>query len=249
MAVTCCRGGVGKTFVAANLAAALVRRGERVLVLDADLALANLGVVLHLLPCKTLHDVFSGAASLEAAIVPAPGGFSVLIAGSGLIENSRLVPGVYAQLVGLVATLALRYDRILINTCAGISDVVLHAVSLAGEVIVVVGADPAAMTEAYATIKMLAAQQQRTRLRLVVNQTGQPGEGRIISGRLQRVADRFIRTADGVAVTLDLLGEVPADPAVRESLRRRRLLLDAFADSPAARAVRAVAARLASSSV
>ena len=85
-AVTSGKGGVGKTFVSANLAAALAQRGERVLVLDADLGLANLDVVLNLFPKITLHDVFTGKAQLEQAILPAPGGFSVMLAGSGLVE-------------------------------------------------------------------------------------------------------------------------------------------------------------------
>src|SRR5438045_7483382 len=97
MAVTSGKGGVGKTFVAANLAAALSRRGERVLVLDADLGLANLDVVLNLYPKITLHDVFTGKAELNDAILPAPGGFSVLLAGSGLVEYSRLTPEVRDQ--------------------------------------------------------------------------------------------------------------------------------------------------------
>ena len=90
IAVTSGKGGVGKTFVSANLAAALARRGHRVLVLDADLGLANLDVVLNLHPKTTLHDVFTGKAKLDDAILQAPGGFSVLLAGSGMVEYSRL---------------------------------------------------------------------------------------------------------------------------------------------------------------
>jgi flagellar biosynthesis protein FlhG len=92
LAVTSGKGGVGKTFLAANLAAALAERGQRVLVLDADLGLANLDVVLNLHPKLTLHDVFTGKATLDEAILAAPGGFSVLLAGSGLVEYSRLTP-------------------------------------------------------------------------------------------------------------------------------------------------------------
>ena len=92
LAVTSGKGGVGKTFVSANLAAALAKRGHRVLVLDADLGLANLDVVLNLYPKVTLHDVFTGKAKLEEAIIRAPGGFSVLLAGSGMVEYSRLTP-------------------------------------------------------------------------------------------------------------------------------------------------------------
>src|SRR3990167_5719798 len=133
MAVTSGKGGVGKTFFTANLAAALSRQGLKVLVLDADLGLANLDVVLNLFPKITLHDVFTGKATLEQAVLPAPGGFSVLLAGSGLVEYSRLTPEVSEKLQEVIETVAPRFDRIILDTGAGISDVVLYAVSLADE--------------------------------------------------------------------------------------------------------------------
>src|SRR4029079_6212312 len=148
VAVTSGKGGVGKTFASANLAAALARRGERVLVLDADLGLANLDVVLNLHPKLTLHDVFTGKATLEEAILPAPGGFSVLLAGSGLIEYSRLTPEVRDQFLSVIQKVAPRFDRVLLDTGAGISDVVLYAVSLADEVMVVATPQPASVTHA-----------------------------------------------------------------------------------------------------
>ena len=245
MAVTSGKGGVGKTVLSANLAGALARRGERVLLLDADLGLANLDVVLGLMPRVTLHDVFTGASELDQAIVTAPGNFSVLLAGSGLVEYSRLMPNVRLRLIEVIDTLAPRYDRILIDTGAGISDVVLHAVSLAGEVLVVATPEPTAMTDAYAIIKVLALHQERVRMRLVVNQTGRPGEGRAVCDQMQAVVDRFVKTATGAKVMLDFLGQVPADPAMRESVRRRELLLDCFPGSAAARSLTAIAARLA----
>jgi len=104
LAVTSGKGGVGKTFLSANLAAALARRGRRVLVLDADLGLANLDVVLNLHPKVTLHDVFTGKVDLEDAILPAPGGFSVLLAGSGLVEYSRMTLDVREQLLKIIDT-------------------------------------------------------------------------------------------------------------------------------------------------
>ncbi|MBP6270194.1 MAG: AAA family ATPase, partial [Rhizobacter sp.] len=161
MAVTSGKGGVGKTFISANLAAALSRRGERVLVLDADLGLANLDVVLNLHPKITLHDVFTGKAELEEAILPAPGGFSVLLAGSGMVEYSRLTSEVRDQLLAIIDKVKPRFDYILLDTGAGISDVVLFAVSLADQVLVVATPEPTSMTDAYATIKVLATQQSR----------------------------------------------------------------------------------------
>jgi flagellar biosynthesis protein FlhG len=247
LALTSGKGGVGKTFLSANLGAALARRGARVLVLDADLGLANLDVVLNLHPKLTLHDVFTGKSALEDAILPAPGGFAVLLAGSGLVEYSRLTPEVRDQLRRIIDTLAPRYDYILLDTGAGISDVVLYAVSLADEVLVIATPEPTAMTDAYATIKVLATQQQRRDIRLVVNQVGRGGEGRAIRSQLQLVVDRFVTPLLGTglaAPVLDLVGEIPLDPAVREAVQRRRLLLEILPGSAPARAVEAIAARL-----
>lgn len=246
-AVTSGKGGVGKTFMAANLAAALTRRGERVLVLDADLGLANLDVVLNLQPKVTLHDVFTGQRDLEEAILPAPGGFSVLLAGSGLVEYSRLTPEVREQLIEIIDKLAPRFDRILLDTGAGISDVVLYAVSLADEIMVVVTSEPTSLTDAYATIKVLATQQQRSLIKLVVNQVNRLGEGRAIRGQLQQVVDRYVSNVTGVPLKLELLGDVPSDPSVRQAVQRRVLLLESQPGSPAAQGVQAVADKLAAS--
>ncbi|HEV7915420.1 MAG TPA: MinD/ParA family protein [Albitalea sp.] len=243
-AVTSGKGGVGKTFLAANIAAALARRGERVLVLDADLGLANLDVVLNLHPKITLHDVFTGKAELNDAILPAPGGFSVLLAGSGLVEYSRLTPEVREQLLAVIQKVAPRFDRILLDTGAGISDVVLYAVSLADDVMVVATPEPTSLTDAYATIKVLATQQQRRHIQLIVNQVGRLGEGRVIHGQLQQVVDRFVSNGTDTPLKIELVGEVPTDTSVREAVQRRQLLIETFPGSAAAKALGTIAEKL-----
>ena len=225
IAITSGKGGVGKTFVSANLAAALTRRGQRVLVLDADLGLANLDVVLNLHPKVTLHDVFTGKASLQDAIVQAPGGFSVLLAGSGMVEYSRLTPEVRNQFLSVIESIAPNYDVVLLDTGAGISDVVLFSVSLASEVLIVATPEPTSLTDAYAAIKVLAMQQKRQHVRMVINQAARPGDGRAITSQLQQVLDRFVSTESGRAMRLIHMGDIPADPAVRDAVMRRQLLL------------------------
>ncbi len=244
VAVTSGKGGVGKTFIAANLAAALARQGEKVLVLDADLGLANLDVVLNLFPKITLHDVFTGKATLDEAILPAPGGFSVLLAGSGMVEYSRMTPEVREQLQKVIDDVAPRYDRVLLDTGAGISDVVLYTVSLADDVLVVATPEPTSLTDAYATIKVLATTQGRRVVQLLVNQVRKPGEGRVVRAQLQQVLDRYVAPGLQATLRLDLVGEVPADPAVREAVQRRQLLLEAMPGAAASQAVVAVASRL-----
>jgi len=244
IAITSGKGGVGKTFVSANLAAALTRRGLRVLVLDADLGLANLDVVLNLYPKTTLHDVFTGKSALDEAVIEAPGGFSVLLAGSGMVEYSRLTPEVRTQFLNVIQTLAPRFDVILLDTGAGISDVVLFSVSLASEVIIVATPEPTSLTDAYAAIKVLATQQKRQHLRLVVNQAARAGDGRAITSQLQQVLNRFVTTDSGRPVRLLHLGDIPADNAVREAVMRRQLLLQGAPGSPASLAVAQLANKI-----
>ena len=244
LAVTSGKGGVGKTFVSANLAAALAKRGQRVLVLDADLGLANLDVVLNLYPKITLHDVFTGKAKLEEAILPAPGGFHVLLAGSGMVEYSRLTAEVREQFQKVLRSIRPLYDTIILDTGAGISDVVLYAVSLADEVLVVATPEPTSLTDAYATIKVLAAQQKRYTIRIVINQTLKLGDGRVIVAQLQRVLDRFIGGAGGMTVKLMHMGDIPNDVAVREAVIKRQLLLTTLPGAPAAVAMQVMAGKL-----
>lgn len=244
LAVTSGKGGVGKTFVSANLAAALAKRGHRVLVLDADLGLANLDVVLNLYPKVTLHDVFTGKATLEEAIVRAPGGFSVLLAGSGMVEYSRLTPEVRDDFLRIMGGLIPHYDIVLLDTGAGISDVVLFAVSLASEVLVVATPEPTSLTDAYATIKVLVGQQKRQTIRMVINQTARLGDGRAITTQLQQVLDRFVVTDPSRPVRLIHLGDIPSDPSVRQAVMRRQLLMQSMPGCSAAMAISQLAAKL-----
>ena len=244
LAVTSGKGGVGKTFVSANLAAALAKLGQRVLVLDADLGLANLDVVLNLYPKVTLHDVFTGKAKLEDAIVRAPGGFSVLLAGSGMVEYSRLAPEVRDDFLRIIEGLVPHYDVVLLDTGAGISDVVLFAVSLASEVLVVATPEPTSLTDAYATIKVLVGQQKRQNIRMAINQTARLGDGRAITTQLQQVLDRFGPSEPGRPVKLIHMGDIPADPSVRQAVMRRQLLLQNTPGCPAALAISQLALKI-----
>ncbi len=265
LAITSGKGGVGKTFFSANLAAALAKRGQRVVVLDADLGLANLDVVLNLHPKVTLHDVFTAKARLEEALVQAPGGFWAILAGSGMVEYSRLNADMRNEFKGVITALAQHFDVVLLDTGAGISDVVLFTISLASQVVVVATPEPTSLTDAYATIKVLATQQGRREVRLVVNQTSRVGDGRAITTQLQQVLDRFVGKAvaaakpaggagTGTASTMARpagqlmklihLGDIPGDPAVRQAVMRRQLLMQTLPGCPASLALAQIAGKI-----
>ena len=137
-----------------------------------------------------------------------------------------------------------KFDHVLLDTGAGISDVVLYTVSLAGEVLVVATPEPTSLTDAYATIKVLANTQGRRRMHLLVNQVRRPGEGRSVRAQLQQVVDRYVNPALDIPVRLELVGEIPADPAVREAVQRRQLLLESMPGTAAAIALANAAAKM-----
>lgn len=244
LAVTSGKGGVGKTFFSANLACALARKGHKVLVIDADLGLANLDVVLNLFPKVTLHDVFAGKAKVEDAIVQAPGGFSAILAGSGLAEYARLTSETRDEFHRMVEGLQRKFDVILLDTGAGLSDVVLFSISMASEVLVVTTPEPTSLTDAYATIKVLFTQQGRQQVRLVINQSGRLGDGRAITTQLQQVLDRFVSKASGRPMRLVHMGDIPADSSVRQAVMRRQLMLQTMPASQASLALMQVATRI-----
>ena len=244
IAVTSGKGGVGKSVLTANLAWTLVHAGRRVLVLDADLGLANLDILLNLEPKATLHDVLCGNRALCEVILEGPGGLHILPAGSGMAEYCRMTSDLRERLPDILETLARDYDYVFLDTGAGISEVVLFTTGLADEVIVVATPEPTSLADAYAAVKVMALQQERSVFTLLMNQVTKERPGHMLATQLQQVADRFLRIQLGRQISLAYLGSVPADPAVERSVCQRRLLMAHAPASAAARAVLAVGAEL-----
>jgi flagellar biosynthesis protein FlhG len=244
IAITSGKGGVGKTCVAANLAWALRQSGKRVLVVDADLGLANLDVLCNLSPTVTLHDVLLGTCPLEAAILVGPGGIHVLPTGSGQSEHTHVTRELQERFPIVMACLRGLYDYLLMDTGAGIADVVQYMTGLAQDVLLVATPEPTSFTDAYAAIKVMATQQGRSRFYVVMNRVAHPQEGRRLAEQLQQVADRFLGPRLGRRVSLVYLGAIPSDTSVERSVCRRQLVAAYAPSSPAARAFTAVAASL-----
>lgn len=244
IAVTSGKGGVGKTFLTANLSYCLARSGGRVLILDADFGLANLDIMLNLSPAMTLHDVIVGARSLDEVIIEGPGGVRILPAASGMAEYTRMTGELQEALVDVIGTLADQYDYVLLDTGAGISDVVLYTTSLADEVIVVATPDPTAMTDAYAAVKVIAAQQGRSWFWLLVNQVRDAAAGALIAKHLQRVVDQFLQAQLGQPIRLSYLASIPGDPRAGQSVCAQQLLMTVAPNAAAARAIEAAAKHL-----
>lgn len=237
IAVTGGKGGVGKTTVSANLAVALADRGREVMVLDADLGLANIDVLLGLQPRYNLSHVLTGERSLEEVIVTGPKGIRIVPASSGVRQMANLGPMEHAGLIRAFGEISQKLDVLLVDTAAGIHDSVLTFARAAHHALVVVCDEPASLTDAYALIKVLSRDQGVGRFQVLASQTRTPGEGRELYQKLLRVCDRFLD------VTLEFAGHVPHDEYVRRAIQRQAAVVDAFPGCLASQAFKNLAAR------
>jgi flagellar biosynthesis protein FlhG len=227
IAVISGKGGVGKTVITANLAAALGASGRRVLVLDADLGLANLDIILGLDPKYTIQDIFHGKCRIEDALIKTPKGFDFLPAGSGLQGNTVLSTLLAERVENLLSELETLYDIILFDVGAGVGDVVLFFANLSDRILVVVTPEPTSIMDAYASIKVLNRQYERNEFLLIVNQAHPEHLDRIgnsVTNRLQSVISKFVDADRPPKVSIQLLGSLPQDPAIPRSVKNRQLL-------------------------
>jgi len=247
-AVVSGKGGVGKTVLTANLAAALAASGKRTLVVDADLGLANLDIILGVNPRHTLMDVVRGTASASEVIMPTSGGFDLLPAGSGLVEGTMLTPSLAGTLEALLGSLDANYDLIFFDAGAGIGEVVLYFARLAHEILLVVTPEPTSIMDAYATIKIMARLYQKTEFGLIVN-LGNPTHpaqtGSAVARHLQQVISKFLSAGGQATIRLNLIGSVPRDSAVPQAISRQQLLVQTDSHSPFTRSIYQLAAALA----
>ncbi len=234
--VTSGKGGVGKTNLSVNLAACLAEAGKRVVLLDADLGLANVDVMLGLTPAVNLFHLFHEGARLSDILFDTPFGFRILPASSGTSEMQSLTTGQKLELLEAVDALDDEVDYLIVDTGAGINDNVIYFNIAAQERILILTPEPTSLTDAYAFIKVMKFKHGVERFRVVVNMAHNAVTAREIFARLHTACEHFLS-----GVSLDLAGIVPRDPAVRRAVVQQRPFVLADPDGEAARAVRAVA--------
>jgi flagellar biosynthesis protein FlhG len=236
IAVTSGKGGVGKSTVSINLGTALAANGTRVTLLDADLGLANLDVLLGLTPEYTLSDVIQGRCSLSDIVLEGPAGLRVVPAASGVQHMAELSDAERVGLMRAFSELEGTMDVMIVDTAAGIAANSLQFCEASQEVIVVVCNDPASITDAYATIKVLNQRSRRSRFRVLVNMAQSEAEARELYLRLSKATDRFLDVA------LDFVGAIPYDRSIVQAARRRAPVVTAFPASAAGIAFKRLAA-------
>lgn len=235
IAVTSGKGGVGKTSVSVNLATAMAMAGKRVMLLDADLGLANVDVMLGLQPVYNLAHLLNGDCSINDLILEGPHGLKIVPATSGTRRMAQLGPAEHAGLIRAFCDYAEPLDTLIIDTAAGIADSVTMFCSAAQEVAVVICDDPASITDAYALIKVLSREYGVERFRIITNRVPTLQHGRDLYTKIVRVADRFLD------VTLDFSGAVPDDYYLQRAVRRQMTVVDAYPASRSALAFKNLA--------
>lgn len=239
IAITSGKGGVGKTNVVVNLALELARLGRKVLLIDADLGLANVDVVLGLAPKYSINDVIHGEKTLQEIVVEGPRGIKILPASSGVSELSQLGNDEKLMILQELDSFDTDADTVLIDTAAGISDMVLYFNTAAQERIVVATGEPTSLTDAYALIKVLYTKRQERRFKILVNNVPDARAAKEVYRKLAMAADHFLG-----GLSLDYLGFIPSDPALNKSVMQQRALVEAFTNSPASQAFKQLAINL-----
>lgn len=230
IAVTSGKGGVGKTNVSVNLGAAMANEGKSVLIMDADMGLANVDVLLGLRPSYNLSHVISGERTLEEIILPAAHRLSIIPASSGLKSMAELSSTQHAGIIRAFSELSQNLDVLIIDTAAGISESVISFSRAAQEVIIVLCDEPASITDAYALIKLLNRDYGVHRFRILANMVQGTQEGRDLYNKVVKVVDRYLDA------TLDFMGTIPYDEYLKKAVQKQRSVVEAYPRSKSAMA-------------
>jgi flagellar biosynthesis protein FlhG len=221
------KGGVGKTFCAVNLAVLAAKRGQRVLLLDADLGLANVEIVLGIRPRYNISDLLEKNISIHEVLASGPFGIRVLAGGSGFCRLTQLADEEKQTLVHALEPLDDTFDLVLIDSGAGIGENVLFFASASQENILVLNHEPTALSDAYATIKVLSKEAGVKDFQILVNDVPSELEARKVFGALTTVTERFLEAR------LHYLGSIPTDPAVSQAILQQIPAVECFPQSAA----------------
>ncbi len=239
--ITSGKGGVGKTSLVINLAVSFAKAGRKVLIIDADLGLANVDILLGLAPRDNIHTLLSGEKTIDEVLAEGPNGIRILPASSGIYELTHLSSEQRIALLSHLDGLEDRFDTVLIDTGAGISSNVMYFNAAAQEILVVVTPENTSLADAYALIKVLTQNFGEKHFHVVLNMVQNEFEAMNTFKKLERAAARFL------SISLSYAGFVVRDEAVRRSANEQKALVAAHPSAAAARSIRFVAEGLLSS--
>lgn len=236
IAISSGKGGVGKTNFTVNLALALTKLNKRVAIVDADLGLANIDVVLGLVPKHTLSSVLREEKSIEDIILEGPEGIQIVSGGSGVMDLVDLGDDEINKLIESFEYLNHTSDYILIDTGAGLNKSVLSFIKAASDLIMVVTPDPTSITDAYAVIKNIG--EQENQVKVVINRIESNDEGNEVFNKINLASKKFLK------MDLENIGYLYEDSNVRKAVRNQKPFLLAYPNSLASKGIEIIAYNL-----
>jgi flagellar biosynthesis protein FlhG len=215
--ITSGKGGVGKTNVSVNMALAYARLGKKVVVMDADLGLANVNVMLNMVPKFNLYHVIRKQKTMKEILLETEYGISIVAGASGFSKIANLSEIERQNFINELDTLS-NTDIIIIDTSAGVSSNVLDFIAVADDAVIITTPEPTAITDAYGIIKIIATEIDNLNmgLKLVVNRVKSVAEAKKVADRMTSIAGQFLN------LKVEYLGFIYDDPAVSHAVLRQR---------------------------
>lgn len=238
LSITSGKGGVGKSTLVSNLALKMGLSGQRVLILDGDIGMANVDVMFGIRPSFTIEQVLTGEKTLQEVMLKVAHNVTLIPGGSGIYSLQHIDPYQKRDLLDQMDSYARSFDFMLIDTASGIDDNVLYLNSAAQEIVLVVTPEPSSLTDAYALIKVLNGRYSENRFSVVINMAKNESDALQTYKRLSDVAQKFL------CVSLDYKGFIPNDPDLRSATISQQLVVQSSPRSPASYAIHRLAEKL-----
>lgn len=239
IAVTSGKGGVGKTSISVNLAIAYAQIGKKVILIDGDLGMANVNVLLNVVPQYNLKHVIEKKKTMQEIILDTEFGIKFIAGANGLSRIANLSVDELDYFANEFASLG-NADIIIIDTGAGIANNVLQFVAAADEIYVVTTPEPTAITDAFGMIKIITTEinDREINLKLLVNRVHSAEEGKRIADRIITVVAQFLN------YKVDYIGFVYDDPVVQASVIRQKPFITISASSKPAVCIKHIVGRI-----
>ncbi|MEJ6950235.1 MinD/ParA family protein [Natronospora cellulosivora (SeqCode)] len=238
IAIASGKGGVGKSNITVNLGLALQERGKKVLLLDADLGMANLDILLGITPTYNLSHVLKGRCSFQEALIVGPGNIDILAGTSGVDDLVNISSTEIKRLIEASSQMESKYDIIIIDIGAGIHLSVTNFIMACDDALIVLTPEPTAIMDAYSLVKFLARRKYQNQISLLINQTSSYKEGENVAKRMKKAIKEYLR------LDIEIMGYIPYEETVKQSVKQQAPFFITYPKTKAVQALKDVAAKI-----